>query len=214
MSLAFALMAAINGSTGGLVEELDPRLGLLHRGAVGELDRVRRAPTLPQAKVEDRVHRVDVEQLLAARYPDDAFGRIEPTPYLTAAMTGLRQGELLGLRWRDVDFDAHKLRVVSPFVRGEFGDPKSSGSGRSVPMAERVADALSELRAAPTTGATTILSSATPRPASRLTARSSSAASTRPSARPTDHRRDECRPAPTFHRSELQERQRRTEATP
>jgi integrase len=57
-------------------------------------------------------------------------------------MTGLRQGELLGLRWRDIDFAARKLRVVSPYVRGEFGDPKSEGSGRSVPMANRVAAAL------------------------------------------------------------------------
>jgi integrase len=65
--------------------------------------------------------------------------------YLTAAMTGLRQGELLGLRWRDVDFDARKVRVVSPHVRGEFGDPKSAGSGRSMPMAARVASALAEL---------------------------------------------------------------------
>jgi len=68
--------------------------------------------------------------------------------YLTAAMTGLRQGELLGLRWRDVDFAARKLRVVSPYVRGEFGDPKSAGSGRSVPMADRVATALLALREA------------------------------------------------------------------
>jgi integrase len=100
-------------------------------------------------KTETRIQFLDqteLGKLLDAPYPDDAFGRIEPTLYLTAAMTGLRQGELLGLRWRDVDFDARKLRVVSPFVRGEFGDPKSSGSGRSVPMAERVAVALGELR--------------------------------------------------------------------
>jgi integrase len=104
-------------------------------------------PTLK--KTETRIQFLDqpeLEQLLAAPYPDDPFGRIEPTLYLTAAMTGLRQGELLGLRWRDVDFEARKLRVVSPFVRGEFGDPKSAGSGRSVPMAERVAIALRELR--------------------------------------------------------------------
>jgi len=56
---------------------------------------------------------------------------------------------LLGLRWRDVDLDARKVRVVSPYVRGEFGDPKSAGSGRSVPMAERVAVALRELRLIP-----------------------------------------------------------------
>src|SRR3989440_6892026 len=104
-------------------------------------------PTLK--KTETRIQFLDqpeLEQLLASSYPDDAFGRTEPTLYLTAAMTGLRQGELLGLRWRDVDFDARKVRVVSPYVRGEFGDPKSAGSGRSVPMAERVADGLGELR--------------------------------------------------------------------
>jgi integrase len=62
-------------------------------------------------------------------------------------MTGLRQGELIGLRWRDVDFHARKIRVVSPYVRGEFIDPKSADSSRSVPMAERVAAALTALRA-------------------------------------------------------------------
>jgi len=88
----------------------------------------------------------ELEKLLAVSYPDDVFGGIEATMYLTAAMTGLRQGELLGLRWRDVDFAARKVRVVSPYVRGEFGDPKSEGSGRSVPLAERVATELTALR--------------------------------------------------------------------
>lgn len=42
-------------------------------------------------KTETRIQfleQAEVEQLLAAPYPDDAFGRIEPTLYLTAAMTG------------------------------------------------------------------------------------------------------------------------------
>jgi integrase len=89
----------------------------------------------------------ELEKLLATTYPQDAFGSIEATLHLTAAMTGLRQGELLGLRWRDVDFAARKVRVVSPYVRGEFGDPKSEGSGRSVPLAERVSTELENLRA-------------------------------------------------------------------
>jgi integrase len=35
-------------------------------------------------------------------------------------MTGLRQGELLGLRWIDLDMRALKVRVRQAYVRGEF----------------------------------------------------------------------------------------------
>lgn len=125
------------------VFELGMRVGWCERNPVKLADR-------PQIKAtETRIkflEQAELEALLALPYPDDAFGSLEPTLYLTAAMTGLRQGELLGLRWRDVDFAARRVRVVSPYVRGEFGDPKSEGSGRSVPLAKRVAHALEELR--------------------------------------------------------------------
>lgn len=88
----------------------------------------------------------ELERLLDSAYPGDAFGGIEPTLYITAAMTGLRQGELLGLRWRDIDYEARRVRVVAPYVRGEFNDGKSERSGRSVPLAQRVADAVADLR--------------------------------------------------------------------
>jgi integrase len=64
---------------------------------------------------------------------DAGSAKIEVPIYLTAAVTGLRQGELLGLHWQDVDFEAKKGRVFSPYVRGEFGDPKSDGSGALCP---------------------------------------------------------------------------------
>lgn len=99
----------------------------------------------PPRDHEDRdahVEQHEVEKLLAAPHPTDTFDAIEPTLCLTAATTGLRHGELIGLRWPDVAFDARRIRVVSAYVRGEFGDPKSAGSGRSAPMAERVAVAL------------------------------------------------------------------------
>jgi integrase len=57
-------------------------------------------------------------------------------------MTGLRQGELLGLRWRDIDWPAARIRVRQSYVRGEFGAPKSRRSSRSVPLADRVAGEL------------------------------------------------------------------------
>lgn len=87
----------------------------------------------------------ELEKLIATSYPDDAWGSIEPALYLTAAMTGLRQGEALALRWRDVDFQARRIRVVQNYVRGEFNTPKSEDSSRSIPMATRVAEALLDL---------------------------------------------------------------------
>jgi integrase len=73
---------------------------------------------------------------------DDDLARVDGALYLTAAMTGLRQGELLGLRWRDVDWPAQKIRVVRPYVRGKFRTPKSRTSSRAVPMADHVGQQL------------------------------------------------------------------------
>ena len=46
---------------------------------------------------------------------------------------------MLGLRWRDVDWTAARVRVRQNYVLGEFGTPKSKRSTRSVPMADDVA---------------------------------------------------------------------------
>ena len=70
---------------------------------------------------------------------------VDRAMYLTAAMTGLRQGELLALRWIDIDWTAKRVRVRRNFVRGEFGTPKSKRSTRSVPLADRVAGELHKL---------------------------------------------------------------------
>jgi integrase len=64
--------------------------------------------------------------------------------YLTAAFTGLRRGELLALRWRDVDFGGSTIRVRASYAAGQITTPKS-GKVRSVPMAPDVAGALAKL---------------------------------------------------------------------
>ncbi|MGD1058351.1 MAG: site-specific integrase [Solirubrobacteraceae bacterium] len=86
----------------------------------------------------------EVEALLRG-VPDDDLGRVERRMYLTAAMTGMRQGELLALRWRDIDWPARRVRIRRSYVRGEFGTPKSKRSSRSVPLADRLAGELDRL---------------------------------------------------------------------
>jgi len=63
---------------------------------------------------------------------------------LTAAFTGLRRGEVLGLRWRDVDFAGSTIRVRASYAAGKLTTPKS-GKVRAVPMAPDVASALAKL---------------------------------------------------------------------
>jgi integrase len=71
----------------------------------------------------------------------DVLGPVLRRIILTAAMTGLRESELIGLRWRDIDWTAQRIRVRKPYVRGQHStDGKSElSTRRSVPLATRLA---------------------------------------------------------------------------
>jgi integrase len=64
--------------------------------------------------------------------------------FLTAAFTGLRMGELLALRWHDVDFAGSAVRVRASHSAGHLTTPKS-GKVRAVPRARDVATVLAQL---------------------------------------------------------------------
>jgi integrase len=93
-------------------------------------------PRLPRRAGIDVYAREEVMALVRA-----AENEQDGVLYLTAAFTGLRLGELLGLRWEDVDFEADAIRVRRNWTMGREGTPKS-GRGRAVPMMEEVAQAL------------------------------------------------------------------------
>jgi integrase len=101
-------------------------------------------PGVP-ARTEIRYLTLDEIDALVAHARPGIFRAIDRAMYRTAAMTGLRQGELLALRWRDVDWLAARIRVRQNYVLGEFGAPKSKRSTRSVPMADEVAGELDRL---------------------------------------------------------------------
>jgi integrase len=65
--------------------------------------------------------------------------------FLTAAFTGLRMGELLALRWRDVDFPGQIIRVPTGYVLGQLTTPKFGEVRAAVPMAPDLPAALAQL---------------------------------------------------------------------
>jgi integrase len=66
----------------------------------------------------------------------------ERTLVLLAASTGLRQSELFGLKWRDVDFERGELRVVRSIVFGVVGRCKTESSQKPVPLHPLLGEAL------------------------------------------------------------------------
>jgi integrase len=103
----------------------------------------------PTATVERQQVRYSGDYEFYSREEIDALVRAaasqqDAAVYLTAAMTGLRRGELVALRWRDIDFPGQAIRVRANYSHGELVTPKS-GKVRSVPMVPDVAHALTRL---------------------------------------------------------------------
>jgi hypothetical protein len=73
----------------------------------------------------------------------DGFGRrsaetVKKVPlYATAVHTGMRMGELFGLRWTDVDFEMTRIHV-----RRSYRTTPKSGKGRTIPLSPHLAPVL------------------------------------------------------------------------
>jgi len=106
------------------------------------------------AKKRGLIEAVPEFEWLKVPRPDFDFLTFEEAGRLTAATdpdwrcmvivamkTGLRQGELLALRWEDVDLVAGQLRVRRSVTRGVVTVPKS-GKGREVPLGDEVLSSL------------------------------------------------------------------------
>jgi integrase len=67
------------------------------------------------------------------------------TLLLCAVLTGMRRGELLGLKWEDVDFEGNRIHVRRSLWRGKFVTPKSRRSRRAIDMPPTLKAALTRL---------------------------------------------------------------------
>lgn len=110
-----------------------------------------RPPKVPAPERKDWTA-ADVEAVLAA-----VAGTDEQAPVAVSLLAGLRQGEVLGLRWADIDLTGHSLQVrqalqrqaVEPGSRRrEFVavEPKSRTSRRRVPLNDRLSAILTTHR--------------------------------------------------------------------
>jgi integrase len=98
-------------------------------------------PALPDRNEIRYLTMPQIDRLIANVRPS-RFAHLDRAIFITAVMTGLRKGELVALRWRDVDWEASRIRVRRNYTRGEFGTPKSRRSSRSVPMTSELATEL------------------------------------------------------------------------
>ena len=65
--------------------------------------------------------------------------------FLMAARTGMRLGELLALKWGDIDFKSSYIWVKRSYRRGRFTRPKN-GKSRKVDMSMQLMEALSQFQ--------------------------------------------------------------------
>ncbi len=115
------------------------RMGKVQRNVCTLLD--------PPAKVRHEPKPLSRAEMLA--FLDGIRGDRLEALYVTAAGTGLRQGELLALRWQDVDLERGELAVRHSLRRQAhtLDEPKTERSRRTLRLPRQVAAALAERRA-------------------------------------------------------------------
>jgi integrase len=94
--------------------------------------------------------RVEIEEMAILTPPQirrllDATKESVRTLLLCAVLTGMRRGELLGLKWEDVDLEGNRIHVRRSLWRGKLTTPKSRRSRRSLNLAPTLKAALARL---------------------------------------------------------------------
>jgi len=101
--------------------------------------------TNPIRHVRQSAKRARIPTVLSPQQIKDLLEKLVDLPktaVLLGASTGLRVGELLGLKWEDVDFEALELRVTRDVVKQRIERCKTEASRRPVPIGAEVAEIL------------------------------------------------------------------------
>lgn len=121
---------------------------LIRTNPVSHVDRPRLAQPEMMVLTEAEIARLTAAyselELDARTESDRAWWRLARCITLVILGTALRRGEILGLRWRDVNLLERKINVRETYVRGRFTTPKSKASRRTVEFGPRTLTVLEE----------------------------------------------------------------------
>jgi integrase len=117
-------------------------------------EEINRDPTAGVGRIREQKKQrgIFTVEELRELFPDHGYGPWRDvhdfTCFYFAAVTGLRRGEILALRWKHIDFERQVLTVSEAWKGGqEIGPPKWEHN-RLVPLSSRTIDRLSRLQAA------------------------------------------------------------------
>lgn len=79
---------------------------------------------------------------------DKAGSQKDRVLFMAAALTGLREGELFGLQWGDIDWINYQIHVRRTYNHGRFYEPKSITSRRKVDLAPELVSELKKWKLA------------------------------------------------------------------
>ena len=102
--------------------------------------------TTPPRPVRKEITPLSREQ--ARRLLEAARGDALYAFYVLAVTTGMRNGELLGLQWRDVSLEDRALRVRRTIFNGVVSPPKTAAGNRTIHLSGLAVAALKEHRLA------------------------------------------------------------------
>jgi integrase len=106
---------------------------IIEAAVIGDLltDNPVRKTRLPRRGPEEEKPPIEVEKV---KELIDALPEPSHSIALLLASTGMRIGELLALRWRDVDLNAGTVQIRQTVYEGVFDTPKTKSSKRPIPL--------------------------------------------------------------------------------
>lgn len=122
-------------TTLGTVMRYAVRRGFVETNPVAYVQKLRRGP---EEIVEDKHYLTPEEIRLFIEYAKE-----DHRPLLwTAILTGMRESELLGLMWTDIDWNAKQICVRRTLQGGRFYEPKTKTSKRRIDVAPQLVSIL------------------------------------------------------------------------